>query len=425
MESTIAIEHDAHREHARHPLANRSATVGTRKKSRALGLFDDIVRKSIELDKKAREETYARALAEEKPVVNAIVFGWFPLMRACDSLPGGANIFQFPDPRKAIAIAEDYFQVPPEQCNIPKLRIGIQYLRETKAQKDPRYKRERIAYFGGGCEPEGMAWELVRAEGNEVYVVEPLTAFGMDPERRDEYVKFYAEEARKLAIWMTGKPVDEERLWAEIKHANSTMRRFREMMKLRRHNPFFVPLVNVRKISRAGSHRALAAEYNAAMDLLMEELQEVQHEPAPFHVPLLLVGVMHCEDLYPTIDQTVGTVVSGFIPDLYREDLPPLESLGDYVLEMQLQGQMHDKCGGVVSLRRKRIDRELEEWQAKGVIIGGTTGCPYMALAREMEYEYFTKKGVSVLMLDGTPDNQEPATEEQKMRLKAFIEMMI
>jgi benzoyl-CoA reductase/2-hydroxyglutaryl-CoA dehydratase subunit BcrC/BadD/HgdB len=118
-------------------------------------------------------------------------------------------------------------------------------------------------------------------------------------------------------------------------------------------------------------------------------------------------------------------VVSGFIPDLYREDLPPLESLGDYVLEMQLQGQMHDKCGGVVSLRRKRIDRELEEWNAKGVIIGGTTGCPYMALAREMEYEYFTKKGVSVLMLDGTPDNQEPATEEQKMRLKAFIEMMI
>jgi benzoyl-CoA reductase/2-hydroxyglutaryl-CoA dehydratase subunit BcrC/BadD/HgdB len=425
MDSTITIEREGSRTPIKHTPASRPSADRTLRKSRALRLFDDIVRKSIELDKKARSETYARALAEGRPVVNAIVFGWFPLMRACDSLPGGANIFQYPDPRKAITIAEDYFQVPPEQCNIPKLRIGIQHLRETKAQQDPRYKRERIAYFGGGCEPEGMAWELIRAEGNEVYVVEPLTAFGMDPARRDEYVKFYAEEARKLAIWMTGKPADEDRLWQEIKYANATMRRFREMMVLRRHNPFFVPLVDARKISRAGSHRQLASEYNAAMDLLMEELREVQREPAPFHVPLLLVGVMHCEDLYPTIDQTVGTVVSGFIPDLYREDLPPLESLGDYVLEMQLQGQMHDKCGGVVSLRRKRIDRELEEWKAKGVIIGGTTGCPYMALAREMEYEYFTKKGVPVLMLDGTPDNQEPATEEQKMRLKAFIEMMI
>ena len=75
-----------------------------------------------------------------------------------------------------------------------------------------------------------------------------------------------------------------------------------------------------------------------------------------------------------------------------------------------------------ISLRRERIERELKEFGARGVIIGGTTNCPY--IAREMEYEYFTKKGVPVLVLDGTAHN-DPATEEQKMKLRAFIEIMI
>jgi benzoyl-CoA reductase/2-hydroxyglutaryl-CoA dehydratase subunit BcrC/BadD/HgdB len=91
---------------------------------------------------------------------------------------------------------------------------------------------------------------------------------------------------------------------------------------------------------------------------------------------------------------------------------------------MQLRGDMHDKCGGVISLRRHRIERELKEFGARGVIVGGTTNCPYLAIAREMEYEYFTKKGVPVLVLDGTAHN-DPATEEQKMRLRAFLEMML
>ena len=116
--------------------------------------------------------------------------------------------------------------------------------------------------------------------------------------------------------------------------------------------------------------------------------------------------------------------MSGFIPQLYREDLPPVEALGDYLLEMQLRGEMHDKCGGVVSLRKDRIERELKVWGARGVIVGGTPNCPYLAIAREMEYEYFTRRGVPVLVLDGTAHN-DPATEEQKMRLRAFFEMML
>ena len=349
------------------------------------------------------------------------VFGWAPLMRACD-IPGGKGLFGLnQDSHNAVGVAEDYFQIPPEACTFMKLKLGAHHMED---QRHGGKKTGRIVHFGGDCEPEVMAQELLRSDGYEVFIVEPLTVFKMDPARRDEYVRFYAKEAQRLAIWLTGRPTDEGRLREEIKLRNVIIRKIQEMMKLRLHNPFYVPLVQVNLIGQLSNNKRHEKAFIAALDVLIEELKEVAKGPRPFHIPLVLVGVMHCEDLYAAIDETIGAVVCGSIPQLYREDLPPLEALGDYLLEMQLRGDMHDKCGGVISLRRHRIERELKEFGALGVIVGGTTNCPYLAIAREMEYEYFTKKGVPVLVLDGTAHN-DPATEEQKMRLRAFLEMML
>jgi benzoyl-CoA reductase/2-hydroxyglutaryl-CoA dehydratase subunit BcrC/BadD/HgdB len=342
-------------------------------------------------------------------------------MQACN-VPSGRGLFGLNrDSHNAVGVAEDYFQIPPEACTFMKLKLGAHHMED---QRRGGKKVGRIVHFGGDCEPEVMAQELLRSDGYEVFIVEPLTVFKMDPSRRDEYVRFYAQEAQRLAIWLTGKPADEDRLREEIKSRNIVIRKIQEMMKLRLHNPFYVPLVQVNMIGQLSGNKRHEKAFTAALDLLIEELKEVAKGPRPFHIPLVLVGVMHCEDLYAAIDETIGAVVCGSIPQLYREDLPPLEALGDYLLEMQLRGDMHDKCGGVISLRRFRIERELNEFGARGVIVGGTTNCPYLAIAREMEYEYFTKKGVPVLVLDGTAHN-DPATEEQKMRLRAFLEMML
>jgi benzoyl-CoA reductase/2-hydroxyglutaryl-CoA dehydratase subunit BcrC/BadD/HgdB len=387
--------------------------------SPALALFEQISKKMHAMPA-IENLPSANKIPDRQPVLG-YVFGWAPLMRACD-IPGGKGLFGLnQDSHNAVGVAEDYFQIPPEACTFMKLKLGAHHMED---QRHGGKKMGRIVHFGGDCEPEVMAQELLRSDGYEVFIVEPLTVFKMDPARRDEYVRFYAKEAQRLAIWLTGKPTDEDRLHEEIKSRNVIIRKIQEMMKLRLHNPFYVPLVQVNLIGQLSGIKRYEKAFIAALDLLVEEFKQVAKEPTPFHVPLVLVGVMHCEDLYAAIDETIGAVVCGSIPQLYREDLPPLEALGDYLLDMQLRGDMHDKCGGVISLRRFRIERELKEFGARGVIVGGTTNCPYLAIAREMEYEYFTKKGVPVLVLDGTAHN-DPATEEQKMRLRAFLEMML
>jgi len=387
--------------------------------SRGLQLFQRIHGKVLAAAR-LPEEKSDRADGEGRRRVTGSVFGWNPLMRACDIRPAQGLFGLEIDSHAHVGVAEDYFQIPPEACTFMKLKLGAHHA----AEKRRGGRKGRIVHFGGDCEPEVIAQELLRADGYDVFIVEPLTAFKMDPNRRAEYVSFYANEAQRLAKWLTGQVVDEDRLRDEIRQRNVIIARFQEMMRLRRHNPFFVPLVQVNLINRLANIKKYEREWFEAMDVLGEELQQVAREPAPFHIPIILVGVMHCEDLYQAIDETLGAVVSGFIPQLYREDLPPVEALGDYLLEMQLRGEMHDKCGGVVSLRKNRIERELKEWGARGVIVGGTTNCPYLAIAREMEYEYFTRRGVPVLVLDGTAHN-DPATEEQKMRLRAFFEMML
>jgi len=390
-----------------------------KQRSKALDLFAEL---ASTIKNKPKENPALVDPPVKKNVITGSVLGWAPLFNACDVVQRGGRYAPLScTTHEAVALAEDYFHIPPEVCTQTKVKLGGHLMEDLK---NGGKKTGRIVHFGGDCEPEVMAQELLREEGYEVFIVEPLTAFGMNPARHDEYVRFYAREAQRLALWLTGKPADEDRIRSEILARNAVVRKLHTMMKLRLHNPFYVPIVQVNLIERLSTNRKHEKAFHAALDLLIQELQEVAKEPSPFHIPLVLVGVMHCEDLYEAIDQTLGTVVCGGIPQLYREDLPPLEALGDFLLEMQLQGHLHDKCGGVVGLRRHRIDREIKEFGARGVIVGGTTNCPYIAIAREMEYEYFTKKGIPVLVLDGTA-HHDPASEEQKMRLRAFIEMML
>lgn len=392
---------------------------GAKRNSPALKKFDAILEKVLAAIE-AQENGSAPA-PQDGLSVTGFVFGWSPLLRACNVRPGNGLYGMSKDSHGAVAVAEDYFHIPPEACTFMKLKLGAHHLED---QKRGGRKSGRIVHFGGDCEPEVMAQELLRGDGYDVFIVEPLTAFKMDPGRRQEYVQFYAREAQRLAHWLTGRPVDEDRLAEEIRQRNVIVRKLHEMMRLRRHDPLYVPLVKLNDIFALSAMKRHEKSWFEAMDLLLDELRSLQSQPAPFHIPLILVGVMHCEDLYHAIDETIGAVVSGTTPQPYREDLPPLEALGDHLLEMQLRGDMHDKCGGVVSLRRERIERELVDFDARGVIVGGTTNCPYLAIAREMEYDYFAKKGVPVLVLDGTAHN-DPATEEQRMKLRAFVEMMM
>ena len=55
--------------------------------------------------------------------------------------------------------------------------------------------------------------------------------------RYDELKGFLAKELDDLAVWLTGKPVDQEKMKVEIKRMNRIFKKVRKIMELRVKNP--------------------------------------------------------------------------------------------------------------------------------------------------------------------------------------------
>jgi hypothetical protein len=156
--------------------------------SRALALFEQISKKMHAMP--AIEGVLSTDNSPSRQPVLGYVFGWAPLMQACD-VPSGRGLFGLNrDSHNAVGVAEDYFQIPPEACTFMKLKLGAHHMED---QRRGGKKLGRIVHFGGDCEPEVMAQELLRSDGYEVFIVEPLTVFKMDPARRDEYVQILCQ----------------------------------------------------------------------------------------------------------------------------------------------------------------------------------------------------------------------------------------
>jgi hypothetical protein len=108
----------------------------------------------------------------------------------------------------------------------------------------------------------------------------------------------------------------------------------------------------------------------------------------------------------------------------FREDIPPLESVAQYLFDAQLKGELGEGAGASATLRRRRIEEIVQETSARGIISSFVTGCPYGSVVQGIEREYFKKKGVPLVTIEHTVHAEEPPTEEQVTRIKAFIEML-
>jgi benzoyl-CoA reductase/2-hydroxyglutaryl-CoA dehydratase subunit BcrC/BadD/HgdB len=330
---------------------------------------------------------------------------------------------------EAVSLAESHFHVPSEFCTVIKSQIGGLGMRMRQPGGTAVRK---VLQFGGACEPSVTIAELARAEGYDVHVVQPLTAFKMDPARRPEYIAFYEHEVQRTARWLCGHNVDEDKLADLIRVKNSITRRIIKILELRLANPLYFPMTRVSQLlmSSGDYHAVLNFEENRALfisllDSLITELEWTGKRPVGPYVPLVLAGNMFNMDVTKTIDQSGGAIVGSLmaITTLYREDVGPVQALAEYLLDMQLKGESSDQAGAVASARKFRIEEEVRRTKAKGVIVSGTTGCPYTSLTRQMEQDFFTKKGIPVLAVEGTA-HADPITEEVKMRVKAFIEML-
>jgi len=363
------------------------------------------------------------------PVVTGMNPWWAPLVRACGGICANDMSRMRGRSHEAVSLAESHFRIPSEFCTVIKSQIGGLGMR---IRQPGGTAVRKVLQFGGACEASVTIAELARAEGYDVHVVQPLTAFKMDPARRPEYIAFYESEVRRAARWLCGHDVDEEKLGDLIRVKNSITRRIIKVLDLRLANPLYFSMTRVSQLLLAsGDYHAVTnfeenrAKFIKLLDSLLVELDWAGKRPTGPYVPLVLAGNMFNMDVTKTIDQSGGAIVGSLmaITTLYREDASPVRALAEYLLDMQLKGESSDQAGAVAGARKLRIESEVRRTKAKGVIVSGTTGCPYTSLTRQMEQDFFTKKGIPVLAVEGTA-HADPITEEVKMRVKAFIEML-
>jgi len=344
-----------------------------------------------------------------------------PLIRACDTIPVGFAELWKQDSLRAEAIAENHFQIPSEFCSMIKSMIGRLHLR-----KDNKIKR--ILYFGSTCEPISMVLEHARHDGYDLHCIDTATAFKQG-ERQSELVAFLVNELQKVSLWLTGRRVDEDRLKEELKFKNRILRKVRRILDLRVKAPFYLNSPPTSQLL-LGSNQYFGKpqEYERVIDRLLVELEAVVVVPEkrPF-IPLVLAGgVAGGPKLLKVIEEAHGVILGWVIHSTsdFRDDIPPLEAVAHYLFDAQLKGELGEGAGASATLRRRRIDELVEQTGARGIISSFVTGCPYGSVVQSIEREYFKKKGVPMVSLEHTVHAEEPPTEEQITRVKAFVEML-
>jgi benzoyl-CoA reductase/2-hydroxyglutaryl-CoA dehydratase subunit BcrC/BadD/HgdB len=342
-----------------------------------------------------------------------------PLVYACGHVPIGFAELWRHGSKEAEAVGENVFQVPPEFCSMIKAIIGRLHLR-----RESRIKK--ILFFGGYCEP-AIVFELAKKDGYELFTIEGLTAF-KEEEKRPEVIAFLVKELERTAVWLTGKPVDQDRLRAQIQLKNRVLGKIRRILELRLKAPFHLTAIPTMRVMAGSNHFFGNAErYLEVLDLLIRELQaatRVAEERS--YIPLILAGgAMGGPGLINAIEESNGVIVGWIMTSTtdYREDVPPLEALAHYLFDSQRKGELGEGAGTSCTNRRVKVEELVHQTGARGIISSFTGGCPYGSIVQQFERTYFKKIGIPTVALESTV-HKEPPTEEQIMKVKTFIEML-
>lgn len=341
-----------------------------------------------------------------------------PLIYACDTIPLGIGELWREESRLAEALGEEHYQIPPEFCSMIKAMLGRMHLRSP----DPI---NRILYFGSVCEPIASIYEMIRAEGYDVYCIDNVTSFRPE-DKRPEVIAFLVQELKNAILWLNnGEAFDEVKLWNEIKRKNAVLQKIRTILDLRLKAPLYLSSISTMQVVLGANHYFGQAErYLALLDQLINELSEAACTPVQHHlIPIVLAG--GSLKLVELIEESQGVVVAweSVSAEDYRLDLPPLESIAHYLLDAQSRGELGEGAGTSASYRKFRIEEMISRTGARGVISSAITGCPYGSVTQIIEREYFHEQGIPITTLEASVHNERPG-EEQIMRVKAFFEML-
>jgi len=346
-----------------------------------------------------------------------------PLIRACDTIPIGINELWREDSLRAEAISETYHQIPGEFCSMIKAMVGRLHL-----NKDGPIKR--VLLFGSTCEPIGNAVEHAKHDGYDIHWIDAATAF-KPKEKHDELVKFLVKELQKVAVWLTGKPADEDRVRAEIKLKNRIVRKVRRILELRVKSPFYLASIPTLQVLLGSVHYfGDSDKFEAILGQLTDELEAAAKIPTDRpYIPLVLAGliggVVGGSGLLDAIEEANGVILGWVLTSTsdFREDLPPLESIANYLFDAQVKGELGEAAGASATYRRVRVEELVQETKARGIISSFITGCPYGSVVQGLEREHFKRLGVPMVALETTVHDQPP-TEEQITKVKTFLEVL-
>ena len=342
-----------------------------------------------------------------------------PLIYACDTVPIAMAELWRERSREAEAVGESELQIPSECCSMVKVVASRLHLRTAKTIR-------RVLHFGGGCEPIGMVLEMVRRSGYEVLTIEGVHAFRAE-DKRPEVLRILSEEFERIAQWLTGKPVDRDRLAEELQKKNRLLGKLRKLLELRKSAPLYLTSVPTSQLLNGSSHcYGNPQEYLRVLDLLIAELEVASlSQPKDRFVPLVLAGGAVSPSILQVIEESKGAILGWILVGTvdYREDVPPLESLAHYLLDAQARGELGEGAGASATFRRHRIESLVAETRSKGVISTATTGCPYASIVQQMERTHFKKLGVPFIGLETNVHKERPS-EEQIMRVRTFMEML-
>jgi benzoyl-CoA reductase/2-hydroxyglutaryl-CoA dehydratase subunit BcrC/BadD/HgdB len=342
-----------------------------------------------------------------------------PLVYSCGVTPIGFAELWRDYSKEAEAIGESIFQVPSEFCSMIKTIIGRLHLR-----KDGPIKR--ILFFGGYCEP-AIIFELAKNDGYDLFTIDGVTAFQAE-EKRPALISFVVKELQRTAHWLTGKPVDEDRLKAEIQLKNRVIEKTQRIMNLRLKNPLQLPAPRTMQLMAGVNHYyGDDKRYLRILDTVINGLEATAatSENRPF-IPLILTGgAVGSPRLIDAVEESNGVIVGWVMSSstLYRDDLPPLESLAHFLFDSQRKGELGEGAGTSCTNRRFRVEDLIRETGARGIISSSTGGCPYGSIVQQFERTHFKKLGIPTVTLESSV-HKEPPTEEQIMKVKTFIEML-
>jgi benzoyl-CoA reductase/2-hydroxyglutaryl-CoA dehydratase subunit BcrC/BadD/HgdB len=380
--------------------------------SKAVGKILDLSESYIPDAEKAYQEG-------KKNAIWCGAVGWVvPLVYACDTVPIAFGEMGRLSDREVMLIAEDYYQFPIETCSMVKCVVGQWHLRKDKTGI------KRILGNSSACEPYNLAWEIMKNEGYDVYNNDVIyRGASVDGKRLEKLVEFFVGEIHGVVEWLTGSStIDEEKLASELKRKNRLLAKMRRILDLRLTRPLYVKSLATILMLNVGLNNYFGKpeEYEAALDLLIEELENtpVDEEQLKKVIPLVWAGGTGQEfGIYEAIDQAGGALLGlRSVPfKSFREDVPPVEALARFVYDNQGAG------AGVYA--RNVIELELEKTKAQGLILYGYIGCSFGSVDREMWREYFHKKGIPSINLEGSFQTGAPSGQVLT-RVKAFVEML-